>query len=932
MQATIFMIKIPMYRISHNMYGLVAFSVLLSASLFLAGNSTFTKAVTSPPDSLEIGSFVEPDFPFISTSLDGRKLGAGFPADNQAARTLAIRLGDSAYVCFDTDLLRWSVAWTRKFMPMNLMAQVSYDDFFNKNNKLATIAGVPQIATGSYAGWVALQGVPSTFAVPAPKTDWLPLPAAEARWNGAYTYGDKVVLNYTVGQTKVMEMPGSVVFGGQTAFTRSFKLSSSAQALGLVLAEVTNGTKIRQNARFAYIYEGVNQDTVTAVGLAGKRPGLMQADVSEKGHLKVRFAPSGQEREATVLIWKGPARMMGQFEKLCKATEVALPEVQKGGPAYWKQEVLTRGVLAPDTAAFVTDKLTLPLPNPWKRNVRVADVSFFKDGRAAVVTFSGDVWLIDGIDRTLQNLRWRRFASGMHETMSIEVVDDKIYVFGREGIVRLHDLNNDGVADYYENFSNVMSQSPEGREWAGDLVPVPGGGFYIAKGGSLSNGPGVTPQVAKGFRKGSQHNGVILRISPNGLDYEVIATGLRGPYLGINPITGVLTASDQQGNFVPSSPIYLIRKGDYYGVSPTAHRTDNPPIARPLTWIPHHVDQSSLGQAWVTGNKMGPLNGSLIHFSFGRPALFRVLMDSTSQGIQGGLSMIHADYPAPTSKGTTHPRDGQLYVAGFNLWGSNSKGLSALLRLRYTGKPSYLVNKFEAGKQGIVLRFDSPLDPATATNPDNFQVKRYNYLRTEEYGSGHYRLDGSTGEEKIPVSASYLSPDGTSVLLLVPEMKEVMQMEVAYQLTAKDGHKINDEFWFTVNYLEDLTPARYGFTNVDYTLLAARRETVDQKTEVASAAKGKAIFTKTACAGCHSEGTRTKGMYGPPFQGLYGAKRPLEDGTTVVADDAYLRESILNPAAKIVKGYNAEMPSFQGILSDTDIESVILFVKSLGEQ
>uniref|UniRef100_UPI003593BA30 c-type cytochrome n=1 Tax=Persicitalea sp. TaxID=3100273 RepID=UPI003593BA30 len=487
-------------------------------------------------------------------------------------------------------------------------------------------------------------------------------------------------------------------------------------------------------------------------------------------------------------------------------------------------------------------------------------------------------------------------------------------------------------ADYYENFSNVMSQSPEGREWAGDIVPAPGGGFYIAKGGSLSNGPGVTPQVAKGFRKGSQHNGVIMRVSPNGREVEVIATGLRGPYLGMNPKTGVLTASDQQGNFVPSSPIYLIKKGDYYGVSPTVHRTDNPPIAPPLTWIPHHVDQSSIGQAWVTSTKMGPLSGDLIHFSYGRPGMFRVLMDSTSRGIQGGLSMIHADYPAPTSKGTTNPQDGQLYVAGFNLWGSNSKGLSALLRLRYTEKPSYMVNRFEAGRQGIVLSFDSELDVATATDPDNYAIKRYNYLRTEEYGSGHYKLDGSTGEETMFVSAAYLSPDRKKVLLLVPEMKEVMQMEVDYQLTAKDGHKIADEFWFTINYLEDIAPGQYGFTNVDYAQLTARRNVLEKPKELASAEKGKAIFTKTACAGCHSEGTRTKGMYGPPFQGLYGAKRPLEDGSTVVADDAYLRESILNPTAKIIKGYNAEMPSFEGILSDTDIESVILFVKSLGEK
>jgi glucose/arabinose dehydrogenase/cytochrome c2 len=921
-----------MFNFSRTVYSIASAGLLVTATLFLAGTSNFNKVVTTQPDTLALGSFVEKDFPFISTSIDARKLGPGFPKNNQAARTLAIKLGDSAYVSFDTDLLRWSVAWTRKFMPMNLMHQVSYDDFFNKSNKLATIAGIPQIATGSYAGWVTLEGNATVFPAPPSKQDWFPLPAEHARWNGVYTYGDKVGLSYTVGGTDILEMPGSIEFDGQTAFTRTFKLGASSNALGLVLAEVPNGTKVQQSSRFVYIYQGANQDTVTALGIAGKGKTSLTPGTADKNILTVRVAPASQEREATVLVWKGPARLIKQFEKAAKATKISLPDLKKGGPAYWKQDVTTQGVLAPDTAAFVTDKLTLPLPNPWKRNVRVADVSFFKDGRAAVITFEGDVWLIDGIDRSLTNLKWRRFASGMHETMSIEVVNDQIYVFGREGIVRLHDLNQDGVADFYENFSNIMAQSPEGREWAGDLVHGPDGSFYVAKGGSLSNGPGVTPQVAKGFRKGSEHNGVILRISPDGRQSEVIATGLRGPYLGIHPQTGVLTASDQQGNFVPSSPIYLIKKGDYYGVSPTVHRTDNPPIAPPLTWIPHHVDQSSIGQAWVTGTKMGPLSGDLVHFSFGRPGLFRVLMDSTSQGMQGGLSMIHADYPAPTSKGAVNPTDGQLYVAGFNLWGSNSKGLSALLRLRYTGKPSYMVNKFEAGKQGIILRFDSPLDPKSATNPDNFQVKRYNYLRTEEYGSGHYKLDGTTGEEKIPVSGSYLSPDGKSVFLLVPEMKEVMQMEVAYELTAQDGHKINDEFWFTINYLEDLASAKYGFTNIDYSLLAKRRESAEKATEIASAEKGRAVFTKTACAGCHSPGTQIKGMYGPPFQGLYGARRPLEDGTTVVADDAYLKESILNPTAKIVKGYNAEMPSFQGILSDTDIESVILFVKSLGEK
>src|SRR5690606_23687306 len=112
-------------------------------------------------------------------------------------------------------------------------------------------------------------------------------------------------------------------------------------------------------------------------------------------------------------------------------------------------------------------------------NVRVADAALFDGKRAAIVTFSGDVWIVEGIDKNLERLKWRRFASGLYEPMSIEVVDDTVYVFGKEGIVRLHDLNRDGVADFYENFCNEMEQSLHSREWASDMVLAPGGGFYI---------------------------------------------------------------------------------------------------------------------------------------------------------------------------------------------------------------------------------------------------------------------------------------------------------------------------------------------------------------------------------------------------------------------------------------------------------------------
>ncbi|WP_025761392.1 DUF6797 domain-containing protein [Dyadobacter tibetensis] len=906
---------------------------ILFCSLLLTGYRHQFSSFTNSADSLKIADFVEKEFPFISTHIDGRSIGNGFPSNNLAARTVAIQLGDSAFMTFDTDLLRWSVAWTRKFMPMTLMAQVSYSDFHNKNNQIATIAGIPMLATGHYAGWKSGNKTAQMVNGNVVPEEWSALPETQGRWNGIYTLGTKVVMNYSVGEAQVLEHPGQVSFSNQTAFTRTLSIKNNKQDLWLTAAHVTNTKKVVQKGNVILLYQGTAQDTVTAIGYLGRKSKSLTLGVQGDSLLTVRFLASDEPATASLALWKGPASLVGQFEKLCKKTKIDFPDPLQGGPAYWPQIISTQGSLSPDTAAYVTDKLSLPLPNPWNRGVRAADIAFFKDGRAALITFEGDVWIIGGIDRGLQNLQWKRFASGMNETMSIEVVDEKVLVFSRNGITRLHDLNGNGEADYYENFSNIIPQSAEGREWAGDLVHAMDGSYYVAIGGSLSNGPGITPKVANGFRQGSRYNGSILKLSADGRSFEVVATGLRGPYLGYHPEKDILTASDQQGNFVPSTPLFVVKKGDYFGVPPTMHRDDNPPITPPLTWIPHNIDQSAIGQAWLTGNKMGPMSGDMVHLSFGRPGLFRVLIDSSAQVIQGAVTPINADYPTPTSKAAVSPKDEQLYIAGFNLWGSKSKGISALLRLRYTGMPSYMPSKFQAGQQGVIIGFDSPLDPESIHQKGSFKVKRYNYQLTDAYGSGHFKLDGSKGEEILPVRASYLSADRKQVLLLIPDMRTVMQMELEYDLKAKDGKRMQDGAYFSINHAGSMDLKPYGFSNVDLALLEKAPDKAEQEEEEpATVARGEKVFRTMACAGCHSEGTRTKGMYGPPFQNLYGATRQFEDGTSGIADEAYLRESLLAPAKKIVKGYSPEMPSFEGILTETDIASVSMYIKSLGKK
>ena len=72
--------------------------------------------------------------------------------------------------------------------------------------------------------------------------------------------------------------------------------------------------------------------------------------------------------------------------------------------------------------------------------------------------------------RNLKNVRWRRFASGLHQALGLVVADGQIYVLGRDQITRLHDLNGDGEADFYECFSNAMITSPAGHDFICGLV------------------------------------------------------------------------------------------------------------------------------------------------------------------------------------------------------------------------------------------------------------------------------------------------------------------------------------------------------------------------------------------------------------------------------------------------------------------------------
>lgn len=119
--------------------------------------------------------------------------------------------------------------------------------------------------------------------------------------------------------------------------------------------------------------------------------------------------------------------------------------------------------------------------------------------------------------------------------------------------------------------------------------------------------------------------------------------------------------------------------------------------------------------------------------------------------------------------------------------------------------------------------------------------------------------------------------------------------------------------------------ARVVLALVSVSILGACGSNADSVELSAAGQEGRSVVRSKGCASCH--GSDGGGGVGPAFVALAGSEVPLEDGTTVVADREYLVESIVDPQAKIVAGYNLPMPRTE--LTDEEIDAVIDYIEEL---
>ena len=712
-----------------------------------------------------------------STQWDLMDLGPSFagglqvPGDKgevfrPALKGLSLNLGNGAAVCFDTERLRLAIGWRGGFLKLPTGREGL--------EGVASPVGDVAFKSDVLPGWADASG---SFKEPKPPVkdgrelvSFGPLPKDWAKWRGHYVNGKQVILSYTVGKAGVLELPGYDAASG--AFTRTFHFEGAASAQKLLLA--TGETKLKATCSLA----GSKIETSPEGWLVLNLPAL-QAGTT----FAVALSPSGTE---------------------AKPATANLAALTKGGAAQWNPVIETAGVLGKNDGAYTVDTLTLPdgKANPWNSWIRTSGFDFFADAtKAAICSVSGDVWLVSGIDDKLDKLKWKRFATGLFQPLGLKIVDEKVYVLGRDQITRLHDLNGDGEADFYENFNNDIAISSHYHEFNLGLETDRAGNFYFNKGGNL--GP---------FKH--QHHGVVAKVSKDGSKLEAWANGLRAPNgIGMGPNDEV-TSSDNEGNWVPSSRVNLMKAGGFYGHAHTAHTTTPPTdYDKPLFWLPHQVDNSSGGQVWVTSDKWGPFRGDMLHMSYGSCSLFKVLKEEVGGQVQGGAVRFPLNFESGIMRARFSPRDGQLYATGLRVWQSSGAKTGAFHRVRYTGKPVAMPKELHVQPNGIEITFTSALDAKSAADDGNWAIDQWNYKWTSGYGSQMYSVaepdkvignnkiaNSKFGGEDLVVKKATVRPDGKTVFLEVEGgVKPVMQMRIRMNINAADGTPINQTIYNTVN-------------------------------------------------------------------------------------------------------------------------------------
>ena len=441
------------------------------------------------------------------------------------------------------------------------------------------------------------------------------------------------------------------------------------------------------------------------------------------------------------------------------------------GPLQWPQVLETRCRLGRESP-YAVDNIGIPFENPWRALMFISGHDFLDDGTAFVCTMQGDVWKVTGLDAGLEHVKWRRFASGLSHALGLVISDSKIFVVGRDQITRLHDLNQDSEADFYECVSNAYATSPAGHDFICGLERDPEGNFYTASG-----------------------NQGLIKISPDGKDVEVLATGFRNPDGLALLADGSITVPCSEGEWTAAS-MGLHGAAALARNRPTARRRISVIPARKRTRSPHCPFCIPASRRRQLGRRpgcrqqrpLGPLKDQLIHTSNGTATHLPLMPEtkSTDRPWRAAVPLV-GDFSATIHRARFNPHDGQSACTRYAGWhaGAMSRtpaSIASATRVRRCSFPVVFTSTRMASSS------DSP-DPsiarsASANRPLSSRAGVELSLLAA-YGSPEFspRHRGIPGHDPQEITSIHVLPGELEVFLEMPDLQPVNQLHLHLQVT-----------------------------------------------------------------------------------------------------------------------------------------------------
>ncbi len=476
--------------------------------------------------------------------------------------------------------------------------------------------------------------------------------------------------------------------------------------------------------------------------------------------------------------------------------------------------------VAADKPYSITDILTASTTAnsrsaDWKPGqgitLEVSGMDWLPDGRLAVAIRKGEVWILDHVHSTkAADITFKRFASGLHEPLGLRVDGDSLLVMQRTELTRLRDTDGDGEADEYLTEAHGWNVS---------------GAYHAYAYGPKRDGRGndwMTLNLDMGDHSNNKigWRGWAVIKQPNG-GFTPMCAGFRSPCgLGANR-EGDMFCVDQQGTWVPATPVFHLRKGIFAlnpeGIdsqklpesplkvaTPVPNKVPYPEAVRsvlqmvpPAVWLPYNkVGRSGTDIALCDQQgKFGPYDGQLLIAEFTDAKINRVFLEKVDGEYQGA-AFPFLDAFASGIVRLAFSKEGDLFV-GMTSRGWSSLGTRAygLQRVHWNGQTMFAIKEMRAKPDGFELVFTEPVDPLTAGNVNSYAMNSYTYLYSSAYGSDE--ID----KQDLKITSATVSDDKLKVQLKIDGLRPLYVHELqAKGVTAGNGAKLaHADAYYTLN-------------------------------------------------------------------------------------------------------------------------------------